>query len=163
MQSISSTQTLSLATGAKEGGPPVSDGAESRTIAPVDAEAAARAWIDGWTRAWRALDAELLTPVYTADAVHRSHPYREPQHPLDYARWALAEEEGEPEVWMGEPLVEGDRAAVEWWACVIDNGKPVSYAGTSWLRFDSKGLVAEQHDYWGEAPGRVAPWEGWGA
>jgi SnoaL-like domain len=128
----------------------------------VDAEASTRAWIDAWTRAWRSLDADLLEPVYTPDAVHRSHPYREPQHPLDYARWALGTEAGEPEVWMGEPLVAGDRAAVEWWACVIDDGKPMSYAGTSWLRFTTDGLVAEQHDYWGETPGRVPPWEGWG-
>jgi hypothetical protein len=128
----------------------------------VDGEAAARAWIDAWTRAWRALDAEFLVPVYSADAVHRSHPYREPQHPLDYARWALGTEEGEPEVWMGEPLVGGDRAGVEWWACVIDDGKLMSYAGTSWLRFRPDGRVVEQHDYWGETPGRVPPWEGWG-
>jgi hypothetical protein len=128
----------------------------------VDAEAAARAWVDGWTRAWRSLDPEQLQPIYTPDAVHRSHPYREPEHPLDYACRALAAEEGEPEVWMGEPLVVGDRGAVEWWACVIDDEKLMSYAGTSWLRFADDGRVAEQHDYWGESPGRTPPWEGWG-
>jgi hypothetical protein len=129
----------------------------------MDAEAAARAWVDAWTRAWRSLDPGPLVPIYTDDAVHRSHPYREPQHPLDYARWALATEEGEPEVWMGEPLVVGDRAAVEWWACVIDDHKLMSYAGASWLRFAEDGRVVEQHDYWGETPGRTPPWEGWGA
>jgi hypothetical protein len=128
----------------------------------VDAEAAARAWIDAWTRAWRSLDAEPLVPIFAADAVQRSHPFREPQSPLEYARWALGQEEGEPEVWMGEPLVVGDRAAVEWWAAVIDNGVQVSYAGTSWLRFDHEGRVVEQHDYWGDTPGRTVPWEGWG-
>jgi SnoaL-like domain len=133
------------------------------TIAAVDAEAAARAWIDAWTRAWRSLDSEPLAPVYTKDAVHRSHPFREPQSPLEYARWALGQEEGEPEVWMGEPLVVGDRAAVEWWASVIDEGELVSLAGTSWLRFDEDGRVLEQHDYWGQAQGRTPPWEGWGS
>jgi SnoaL-like domain len=128
----------------------------------VDAEAAARAWIDAWTRAWRALDAELLIPVYTADTVHRSHPFREPGNPIDYARWALAEEEGEPEVWMGDPIVAGDRAAIEWWAVVIENGKEVSLAGTSMLRFDADGRVIEQSDYWGSTDGRTPPWEGWG-
>lgn len=127
----------------------------------VDVEAAAQAWIDAWTHSWRALDAELLTPVYTSDAVHRSHPFREPGNPIDYARWALAEEEGEPEVWMGDPIVAGDRAAIEWWACVIENGKEVSLAGTSLLRFDADGLVVEQSDYWGEADGRTEPWPGW--
>ena len=127
----------------------------------MDAQAAARAWIDAWTHAWRTLDAELLRPVYTDETVHRSHPFREPGNPIDYARWALAEEEGEPEVWMGDPLVDGDRAAVEWWAVVIENGKEVSLAGTSILRFDADGRVVEQSDYWGTTEGRAEPWAGW--
>jgi hypothetical protein len=127
----------------------------------VDAQAAARAWIDAWTRAWRALDEGLLEPIYTPDTVHRSHPFREPGNPIDYARWAFSEEEGEPEVWMGDPIVAGDRAAIEWWACVTENGKEVSLAGTSLLRFDADGHVVEQSDYWGEASGRTEPWAGW--
>jgi len=130
--------------------------------AGMDGEAAARAWIDAWDRAWRALDADLLEPVYTPDAVHRSHPFREPGHPLHYARWTLAEEEGKPEVWMGKPLVGGDRAAVEWWAVVVENGEEISLAGTSWLRFAADGRVAEQHDYWGQTSGSAPPWNGWG-
>jgi SnoaL-like domain len=127
----------------------------------VDANAAARAWIDAWTRAWRALDESLLEPIYTPDTVHRSHPFREPGNPIDYARWAFSEEEGEPEVWMGDPIVAGDRAAVEWWAVVTENGDEISLAGCSLLRFDHDGRVVEQSDYWGEAPGRTPPWPGW--
>jgi hypothetical protein len=127
----------------------------------VDAHAGARDWIDAWTRSWRALDESLLEPMYTADAVHRSHPFREPGNPIDYARWAFSEEEGEPEVWMGDPIVAGDRAAVEWWAVVTENGDEISLAGCSLLRFDHDGRVVEQSDYWGEAPGRTPPWPGW--
>ena len=54
-----------------------------RTIVSVDARAAARAWVDAWSRAWRALDADSLAPIYTADTVHRSHPFREPGNPID--------------------------------------------------------------------------------
>jgi SnoaL-like domain len=128
----------------------------------MDTEAAARAWSEAWTQAWRRLDAELLTPVYTPETVHRSHPFREPGNPIEYARWALAEEEGEPEVWMGDPIVAGDRAAVEWWAVVIETGKEVSLAGTSILRFGEDGRVVEQSDYWGTTEGRAEPWAGWG-
>jgi hypothetical protein len=127
----------------------------------VDTQAAARAWIDAWTRAWRTLDADQLQDIYRSDAIHRSHPFREPGNPLDYARWALAEEEGEPEVWMGDPIVGGDRAAIAWWAVTIENGQQVSLAGVSCVRFDDDGRVVEQSDYWGEAPGRAAPWQGW--
>ena len=128
----------------------------------MDADAAARAWANAWERCWRALDAELLQPIYAPDAVHRSHPFREPGNPIEYARWALAEEEGEPEVWMGDPIVAGDRAAIEWWAAVIENGKQVSLAGTSIIRFGEDGRVVEQTDYWGQADGRTPPWKGWG-
>lgn len=127
----------------------------------MDTEASARAWIDAWTRSWRAKDPELLAPLYARDAVFRSHPFRAPEPPLDYARWAYAEEEGDAEVWMGEPLVSGDRAIVEWWAVVIEKGETVSLAGASVLRFDPDGRVADQHDYWGSAPGRHPPWSGW--
>jgi SnoaL-like domain len=128
----------------------------------MDVEASARAWIDAWSRSWHAKDPELLAPVYASDAVFRSHPFRAPQPPLEYARGAYAEEEGEPEVWMGEPVVSGDRAVVEWWAVVVENGETVSLAGASVLRFGEDGRVVDQHDYWGRAPGRAPPWEAWG-
>jgi len=127
----------------------------------VDAEAAARRWADTWARAWRTLDADLLQPLYTDQTLHRSHPFREPGNPLEYARWAFGEEEGEPEVWMGDPIVTGDRAAIEWWAVVTENGKDVSLAGTSLLRFDADGRAVEQADYWGMTDGRTPPWRGW--
>jgi len=127
----------------------------------MDAEAAARRWIDLWSRSWRALDAELLQPLYAPDAVFRSDPFREAQNPLDYARWALAQEQGEPQVWMGDPIVMGDRAAIEWWAVVVENGKQISLAGASIIRFGDDGRVVEQHDYFGQADARVPPWPGW--
>lgn len=128
----------------------------------MDVETAARRWADTWTRAWRDLAADLLAPTYAPDAVHRSHPFREPGSPLEYARWAFGEEQGQPEVWMGDPIVTGDRAAIEWWACLIENGQDVSIAGTSIVTFDADGQAVEQFDYWGQADGRVPPWDGWG-
>jgi SnoaL-like domain len=128
----------------------------------VDTETAARGWIDAWSRSWRELDADLLEPVYAPDAVFRSHPFRDPQNPIEYARWALSEEEGKPELWMGEPLVSGDRATIEWWAAIVENGKPITLAGASIIRFGDDGRVVEQHDYWGQVDGRVPPWDGWG-
>jgi hypothetical protein len=128
----------------------------------VDVEAAARAWADAWQRAWRALDPAPLAAVYAEEAVHRSHPFREPGSPLDYARWAFAEEEGEPEVWFGEPIAAGERAAVEWWASAVENGELVSLAGTSVLRFGEDGRILEQADYWATVPGRTPPWDNWG-
>jgi hypothetical protein len=127
----------------------------------MNAEEAARAWVDAWDRAWRAKDETQLAPVYADDAAHRSRPDREPQHPLDYARSAFAEEADDLELWWGEPLVDGNRAAVEWWAALTDNGELVTLAGTSWLTLADDGRVVEQRDYWTSTPGRAAPWSGW--
>jgi hypothetical protein len=130
---------------------------------PVNPETAARAWVDAWDRAWRAKDETELAPVYAADVVYRSHPDREPQPPLDYARSAFAEEGDDLELRWGEPLVAGNRAAVEWWASLTESGELVTLAGTSWLTFGDDGRVIEQHDYWTITPGRATPWSGWGA
>jgi SnoaL-like protein len=127
----------------------------------VTVEQAARRWAETWLKSWLAKDADLLAPLYGDDTVFRSHPFRAPQPPLDYARWAYGEQEGDAEVWFGEPLVAADAATVEWWACLVENGEPTSLAGVSILRFDDDGRVVEQHDYWNSAPGRNAPWEGW--
>jgi hypothetical protein len=127
----------------------------------MDTGAAARAWVEAWTRAWRALDPELLEPVYAPDAVQHSHPFREAGSPMEYVRSAFAEEEGEPEVWMADPIVTGDRAAIEWWAVIVENGKQISLAGTSVVRFADDGRAVEQTDYWGQADGRIPPFPGW--
>ena len=84
-------------------------------------EEAVRRWIDGWLRGWRALDPEPIVAVYADDCFFLSHPFREPQTPREYVEWAFAEEEW-AEPWFGEPLVDGDRAAVEWRAYVRENG-----------------------------------------
>ena len=128
----------------------------------VKPETAARAWVDAWDRAWRAKDETELAPVYADDVVYRSHPDREPQPPLDYARSAFAEEGDDLDLRWGEPLVAGNRAAVEWWASMTESGALVTLAGTSWLTFGDDGRVVEQHDYWTITPGRATPWKGWG-
>jgi ketosteroid isomerase-like protein len=127
----------------------------------VDTEAAVRAWIKAWDDAWRAKDATPLAAVYADDAVFRSHPFRDPQPPLEYARGAFAEEGEELELWWSEPLVSGDRAAVEYWAVLTENNELVSLAGIATLRFGADGRVAEQHDYWASTPGRTPPWPEW--
>jgi hypothetical protein len=127
----------------------------------VDAEAAARAWIGAWNRAWRAKDPDALAYVYSEEVVFRSHPFRDPQAPLDYARGVFADEGMELDLWWGDPIVDGDRAAVEWWAVLTESGELVTLAGTSILTFGANGLVVDQHDYWASSPGRVEPWPGW--
>ena len=120
----------------------------------MDTGDAARRWIDGWLRGWQALDPEPIVAVYADDCFFLSQPFREPQAPREYVEWAFAEEEW-AEPWFGEPLVDGDRAAVEWWAFVREDGRDITLAGTSLLRFREDGQCVEQRDEWAAADGRV--------
>ena len=44
---------------------------------------------------------------------------------------------------------------MDWWAVITSkDGSSQSLAGTSLLRFDAEGLVAEQRDAWADADGR---------
>jgi ketosteroid isomerase-like protein len=127
----------------------------------VETEAAARRWIDGWSRAWPAADADAVAELYADDVVFRSQPFREPQAPRAYAEWTFSEQD-EAECWFGEPIVAGDRAIVEYWGIVRFRGRDETIAGVALIRFRPDGLVAEQHDYWNAQDGRLEPREGWG-
>jgi hypothetical protein len=45
---------------------------------------------------------------------------------------------------------------------LTENGAEITLAGTSVLRFDPDGLVAEQRDTWNQADGRREPPDRWG-
>lgn len=131
----------------------------------ADTEATARAWAQTWARAWPLKDFDSIVALYAEDAEFRSAPFREPYRGRDgvraYVEWACADEE-EIDCRFGEPLVTGQRATVEYWATMLEDGKEATLAGISVLRFREDGLVADQHDYWLYADGRQAPYPGWG-
>jgi hypothetical protein len=114
----------------------------------VDTRQAAERWRQVWARGWRAGESDEIVVLYAEGAHFQSHPFREPQVPRDYIVWALAEEES-AECDFGEPVVDGDRAAVEWSAeAKLKDGSTEKLAGVSLLRFDADGLVLEQRDFW---------------
>jgi ketosteroid isomerase-like protein len=122
---------------------------------PMAALRAVDRWVDVWARAWPAADVEAVAELYAPHAVFFSHPFRPRQGPADYVAWAFDEQQA-AECRFGKPLVDGRRAAVDWWAVVTaKDGSSQSLAGTSLLRFDDAGLVVEQRDVWADADGRV--------
>jgi SnoaL-like protein len=131
----------------------------------MDAHEAARRWADTWKSAWEAKDTEVIVALYGVDVVFSTQPFRTPHlrraGVREYVSQAFAEED-EPRVWVGEPVVDGNRAAIEWWAAVTENGVETTLAGTSVLRFDDDGLVVEQRDTWNQADGRREPPDTWG-
>lgn len=125
----------------------------------MDADAAARAWVEGWSRAWPAKDADAVGALYADDAVFVSQPFRDPQPPAEYARWAFADEDEElVECRFGEPVVGDDRATVEYWALLRrPDGSEATLAGVAVIRFGADGRAVEQRDYWAIEEGRFPP------
>ena len=97
----------------------------------------------------------MIAALYASGATFYSHPFRALQGPAEYVAWAFADQQA-AECRFGEPIVDGTRAAVDWWAVVTStDGSAQSLAGTSLLRFDAEGLVVEQRDAWADADARV--------
>jgi len=131
----------------------------------MDTYEAARRWADTWKSAWEAKDTEAIVALYGVDIVFSTQPFRTPHlrraGVREYVSQAFAEEDG-PRVWVGDPVVDGSRAAIEWWAAVTENGVETTLAGTSVLRFGDDGLVVDQRDTGNQADGRREPPDTWG-
>jgi nuclear transport factor 2 (NTF2) superfamily protein len=128
----------------------------------MDTRVAARSWIEAWESGWPAEDVDMIAARYRPDAPYRSHPFREPSTARAYVAQAFTEEKL-VRCWFGEPVVEGDRAAIEYWAILRSpDGTDITIAGHSHLRFDDDGLVAEHRDYWDQRDGAAEPPVDWG-
>jgi ketosteroid isomerase-like protein len=130
----------------------------------LDADAAARRWRDTWQRAWPAKDVQAIVALYSEEVPYRALAFRQPDIGPAGVRRYLEREFGveeEIECRFGEPVVGGNRAAVEWWASWVEDGKELTLAGATFLRFDEDGLVVDHRDYWNEAPSREPPFSGW--
>ena len=75
-------------------------------------------WADGYKAAWEADDPDAAAALYAPDCVFRSAPFRKPEPPIEYTRREYPEARAE-DVRFGEPVEEGDRGAVEWWATLV--------------------------------------------
>ena len=123
---------------------------------------AANRWAEAYKAAWLAADGEAAAALYAEDCVFRSHPFRELEDARAYMRRVVPEAEA-PEVWFGVPVEDGDRAAIEYWAMLVEpDGKESTIAGNHVVRFGADGLVAEARDYWHLEPGHRRPPAEWG-
>lgn len=125
-----------------------------------------RGWIEAYGRAWRTKDADAVVALFTEDAVYRSHPFRPPHVGSEAIRayWLGATgSQDELDLRFGEPVVSGNRAAVEWWVTMRDEGQEITLPGCLMLRFAADGRCEELRECWVVGQGRLGPPEGWGA
>jgi SnoaL-like protein len=116
----------------------------------MNAETAAHRWAESWSRAWPQRDAEAIAELYADTVVYRSPAFRPPELGLAGVRRYLNEQLPAGEnlaCRVGQPIVSGDRAAVEWWASWTEQGQELWFGGVTVLRFDGLGQVVEHRDY----------------
>jgi predicted SnoaL-like aldol condensation-catalyzing enzyme len=110
-------------------------------------------------------DAASIAALYASDARYASAPFSQPlvgrDAALSYVTRVLGEE-SEVEARFGEPICDGDRAAVQWWASFVEDRQLTTLGGTSVLRFDNDGMVVDEWDAWNQTDGRVQPPAEWG-
>jgi uncharacterized protein (TIGR02246 family) len=130
-------------------------------------------WIDAYSAAWIAKDADAAAALFTQDAIYEAVPGVVEQTFIgrDAIRsyWAnITAPQSNVKIRRGEPIVDDQRGVVELW--VTMRLPPVNPLGdqmvtlieTNVLSFDRSGLCSRNVEYWNLQMGELAPPEGWG-
>jgi hypothetical protein len=123
-------------------------------------------WIEGYRRAWVERDPQAAAALFTEDASYRSSPFLDANLGQEgvVAYWSGATStQADVEVEMGEPLVDGNHAAVEWWTRMRADGDEITLVGCLLLRFAPDGRCEDLREYWNYESGRLPPHDGWGS
>jgi ketosteroid isomerase-like protein len=126
--------------------------------------AIAHQWLDRLGAAWRDRDPQAAADLFTSEALYRSHPFQPPLRGRAEITgyWASATSSLTGlEVTFGDPLVDGDRVAVEWWSVIDEGGQPKTDAGGLFLTFVD-GRCSTLREYWNLTDEALAIPEGWG-
>ena len=126
----------------------------------MDTREAARRWAKTWSDAWPIKDVDAIVALQAEDGDHWAsmfRPFRGRAGLRGYLEESFAEESRPAEAWFAEPQVDGDAAAVEYWAVIYVKDQPMTISGCTLLRFDDASLVAEARDYSQVKEGRVLP------
>ncbi|MGH8925829.1 MAG: nuclear transport factor 2 family protein [Acidimicrobiia bacterium] len=130
----------------------------------MDISERAQRWAEVWQAGWPAKDIDAMTSFYAPDATYLSVPFREPDRGVEGVRAYLTREfrvESEIECWFRDPIVDRNRAAIEWWASWVEAGEERTMAGSTFLTFGDDGLITDHRDYWNQVAGREPPYATW--
>ncbi|CAM3128677.1 nuclear transport factor 2 family protein [Stackebrandtia soli] len=124
----------------------------------MDTRTAARRWASTWRSAWPRQDVEALAALQAPDGDHYAslfRRYRGRDGLRDYLRESFAEETAPTRCWFAEPIVDGRRASIEYWAVMTTVDGVLTLSGCTVVEFDAAGLVAEARDYSHATEGEV--------
>jgi ketosteroid isomerase-like protein len=123
-------------------------------------------WAERYARAWEEADDEAAGALFSEEATYRSDPFREPYRGRDAIRayWReVTASQSKVVVNVGRPVVAGNRAVVEWWTQMDNDGTPVTLPGALILDFEEGGRCQALREYFNlEVGTRMPPPAGWG-
>ena len=124
-----------------------------------------RSWLEAYRRAWEEKDADAAGGLFAEDATYRSNIFEDPYEGREgvrqYWRDATSTQE-DVRVLMGDPFVDGERVAAEFWTTLRSDGAEITLPGCMLLRFGPDGLCLALREYWHVEQGRLEPPPGWG-
>jgi hypothetical protein len=147
------------------GAPGLLAAAHAKSWAGGGHRAAVARWLEGYRLAWVQRDPDAAAALFTPDAVYLEQAFAPAYIGRDAIRgyWAtVTATQSDIELRYGTPVVEGRKAAIEWWANLRNDGADVTLAGEFMLTFARSGLCSSLREYWFFAEGRLAPPPGWG-
>jgi ketosteroid isomerase-like protein len=122
-------------------------------------------WLEGYRLAWVRRDPDAAAALFTPDAVYQEQAFQPAFVGRDAIRsyWAtVTATQSDIELRYGRLVVEGRKAAVEWWTNLRNEGADVTLAGEFMLTFGRRGLCSSLREYWFFSEGRLSPPPGWG-
>jgi ketosteroid isomerase-like protein len=125
----------------------------------------AAAFVDGYGRTWESWDVPAFVDLFSNDVVYVAHSTQETVVGREALKRYLqkeATEQGEVSVCMGEPVIEGDRVAAEFWVTARSEGEAATITGCLIARLASDGRCADFREYWFDIEGHHSAFEGWG-
>ncbi|HEY8770871.1 MAG TPA: nuclear transport factor 2 family protein [Thermoleophilaceae bacterium] len=125
----------------------------------------AAAFVEGYGRTWERWDIPGFVDLFSDEVVYVAHPTQE----TVVGRTALASylrkeatEQGDVNVRMGSPVIEGDRVAAEFWVTATSGDEGATIAGCLIARLQPDGRCGHFREYWFDLEGHTSAFEGWG-
>ena len=123
------------------------------------------AFVDGYRRTWESWDVPGFLDLFSDEVVYVAHATQETVVGRDalanYVR-KEAVEQGDVSVRMGNPVVEGDRVAAEFWVTATSGSRIATIVGCLIARLAPDGRCAFFREYWFDVEGHTSAYKGWG-
>ena len=131
-------------------------------------------WMQGYLQAWETRDANAVVKLFTPHGVYQSIPGVSNQtfvgRKAIHKYWFdVTRPQSMIQGIQGQPMVSGDRAAIEIWVTFRDpaynpkGNHMITLLETNVVTFVKSGLASKNVEYWNIIPGVHSPPPGWGS